>query len=114
LNEDPVWYSWSAATLAECAETSILAVNPVIYAEVSVGFARIEDVEKALPAGAFARPAIPWEAAFLAGASFLKYRRAGGDKRAPLPDFFIRTPSNVRDHDGSIGARPRRRNRRQR
>lgn len=89
LTEDPVWYSWSAATLAECAETSILAVNPVIYAEVSVGFERIEDVEKALPTGAFARLPIPWEAAFLAGASFRKYRRAGGDKRAPLPDFFI-------------------------
>ena len=49
LTEDPVWYPWSAATLAECAETSTLAVNPVIYAEVSAGFDRIEDVEEALP-----------------------------------------------------------------
>jgi len=89
LTEDPVWYPWSAATLVECAETSILAVNPVIYAEVSVGFERIEDVEVALPTGAFARLPIPWEAAFLAGASFLRYRRAGGGKRSPLPDFFI-------------------------
>lgn len=89
LTEDPVWYPWSAATLAECAETSTLAVNPVIYAEVSVGFERIEDVEEALPAGLFARLPLPWEAAFLAGTSFLRYRRAGGVKRAPLPDFFI-------------------------
>ena len=89
LTEDPVWYEWSAATLTQCAETSILTVNPVIYAEVSVGFERIEDVEEALPAGAFLRLPIPWEAAFLAGSSFLRYRRAGGVKRAPLPDFFI-------------------------
>lgn len=89
LTEDPVWYPWSAAILAECAETSILAVNPVIYAEVSVGFDRIEDVEEALPAGAFIRLPIPWEAAFLAGVSFLRYRKAGGAKRSPLPDFFI-------------------------
>lgn len=89
LTEDPVWYPWSAATLAECAETSTLAVNPVIYAEVSVGFERIEEVEEALPAGLFARLAIPWEAAFLAGRSFVRYRRAGGAGRAPLPDFFI-------------------------
>ncbi len=89
MTEDPVWYPWSAATLAECAETSTLAVNPVIYAEVSVGFERIEDVEEALPADLFARLPIPWEAAFLAGTSFLRYRRAGGARRAPLPDFFI-------------------------
>lgn len=89
LTEDPVWYPWSAAALAECAETSILALNPVIYAEVSVGFNRIEDVEEALPTGAFIRLPIPWEAAFLAGASFLRYRKAGGAKRSPLPDFFI-------------------------
>lgn len=89
LTQDQTWYPWSAATLAECAETSILAVNPVIYAEVSAGFERIEDVEDALPAAAFARLAIPWEAAFLAGVSFVRYRRAGGGKRSPLPDFFI-------------------------
>ncbi|MHB0980614.1 MAG: type II toxin-antitoxin system VapC family toxin [Thermoleophilia bacterium] len=89
LTEDPVWYPWSAATLAECAEISTLAVNPVIYAEVSMGFERIEDVEEALPAGLFARLPLPWEAAFLAGTSFLRYRRAGGVKRSPLPDFFI-------------------------
>ncbi len=89
LTEDPVWFSWSSATLAECAETSVLAVNPVIYAEVSAGFERIEDVEEALPRNAFLRLPIPWEAAFLAGVSFLRYRRAGGAKRSPLPDFFI-------------------------
>ncbi len=89
LTEDPTWYEWSAATLAACAERSMLAINPVIYAEVSAGFERIEDVEQALPAGAFARLPIPWEAAFLAGTSFLRYRRAGGEKLSPLPDFFI-------------------------
>lgn len=84
LTQDPAWYPWSAAALAECAETSILAVNPVIYAEVSAGFERIEDVEEALPAAAFARLAIPWEAAFLAGVSFAE-SKTGSLRYEPPP-----------------------------
>lgn len=89
LEEDSRWFSWSADRLAECAEHSALIINPVIYAEVSVGFARIEELEEALPHDALTRRPLPWEAAFLAGKCFLRYRRAGGSRRSPLPDFFI-------------------------
>jgi predicted nucleic acid-binding protein len=89
LEEDPKWFSWSADRLAECAESSPLLINPIIYAEVSIGFERIEELEDALPLSSFERRSLPWEAAFLAGKCFVAYRRAGGNRRSPLPDFFI-------------------------
>jgi hypothetical protein len=55
LTEDKTWFAWSAAQLAECAETSTLCINSIIYAEISIGFARIEDLEAALPDDAFTR-----------------------------------------------------------
>ena len=75
--------------LARCAENGMLVINPIIYAEVSVGFDRIEELDEALPAESFRREALPWEAAFLAGKCFLRYRRQGGSRRSPLPDFYI-------------------------
>ena len=89
FTEDPAWFTWSAESLARCAEQSTLVINPVIYSEVSIRFETIEEFEDALQVGVFERRAIPWEAAFLAGKCFLKYRRAGGFRAAPLPDFFI-------------------------
>jgi hypothetical protein len=89
LTEDPRWFPWSSAALARCAEAGPLEINPIIYAEVSIRFDRIEDLEAALPASYFLRSALPWEAAFLAGKCFLRYRRAGGARTAPLPDFYI-------------------------
>ena len=89
LVPDPVWESWSAAALEEAAEERILVINPLIYAEVSVGFSRIEDLDAALPLELFRRDPLPWEAGFLAGKSFLDYRRRGGERRSPLPDFYI-------------------------
>lgn len=89
LEEDPEWFGRSAERLAECADSSTLVINPVIYAEVSVGFRRIEELEAALPQDLFRRDSLPWEAAFMAGKCFLDYRRAGGTRRSPLPDFFI-------------------------
>ena len=80
---------WRPQALAAHAERSVLLINPLIYAEVSVGFDRIEDVEAALPLDLYRREPVPFEAAFLAGKAFLAYRRRGGDKRSPLPDFFI-------------------------
>ncbi|NTW67472.1 MAG: type II toxin-antitoxin system VapC family toxin [Nitrospirae bacterium] len=89
LTEDKTWFAWSAEKLAECAESSTLCINAVIYAELSIGFARIEDLEAALPGDAFDRIHLPYEAAFLAGKCFLRYRRDVGLKRSPLPDFLI-------------------------
>jgi hypothetical protein len=89
MTEDPKWLGWSSATLRKYAEYNVLAINPVIYAEVSIRFDSIEELEAALPAGLIARLPIPWEAAFLAGKCFLRYRMRGGTRTAPLPDFFI-------------------------
>ncbi len=89
VTEDRKWFQWSSETLAFYADTKMLVINPIIYAEVSVGFDRIEDVEEVLPLTHFRRAQLPWEAAFLAGKCFLKYRKKGGKKRSPLPDFFI-------------------------
>lgn len=89
LTEDPVWYSWSSGALERCAEENDLAINPVIYAEVSIRFERIEELEDALPPGVFRRLPISSEAAFLAGKAFVRYRRRGGARTSTLPDFFI-------------------------
>src|SRR5690606_38581457 len=87
--EDPEWFGWSSESLAEWAERDELAINPLIYAEVSVGFDRIEALDDALPPDVFRRLRLPWEAGFLAGRVFTSYRRRGGAKRSPLPDFYI-------------------------
>lgn len=89
LTEDPKWFDWSASQLEEVAEHSVLVINPLIYAEVSVRFGRIEDLDEALPLETFERDALPWAAGFLAGNCFAKYRRQGGPRRSPLPDFYI-------------------------
>jgi predicted nucleic acid-binding protein len=89
LEEDATWYEWSSTQLQKAADSCVLIINPIIYSEVSVGFHRIEELEKALPFDCFERRPIPWEAAFLAGKCFVRYRKLGGTKRSPLPDFFI-------------------------
>jgi len=86
---DPMWGAWSTASLARTADESILVINALIYAEVSVGFTSIEALEEALPTDLYRREPLPYEAAFLAGKAFLDYRRRGGDRRSPLPDFYI-------------------------
>lgn len=89
LTEDPTWLDWSTTALTAAAEAGPLWINPIVYAEVSVRFSRIEDLEDALPPEDYRRAQLPWEAAFLAGKAFLAYRREGGTKTSTLPDFSI-------------------------
>src|SRR5215469_6387534 len=89
MTEDTRWLAWSAAAIERAADRNRLVINPVIYAEVSIRYTRIEDLDAALPKTMLDREPIPYEAAFLAGKSFLAYRRQGGAKQSPLPDFFI-------------------------
>ncbi len=89
MTEDARWLGWSAEALERAADRYRLVVNPVIYAEISIRYSRIEDLDAALPKAMFDREAIPYEAAFLAGKAFFAYRRRGGTKSSPLPDFFI-------------------------
>lgn len=96
FTEDPVWFDWSSERLAELAEESVLVVNPIIYAEISVRFESIEELEQVLPPDRFEREPLPWEAAFLAGKSYTAYRRRGGERRSPLPDFYIGAHAAVR------------------
>lgn len=87
---DEHWYEWSATALERASDDSTLVINPIIYAEVSIAYKRIEDLELALPPATFRREALPYEAAFLAGKAFLKYKQRGGrSKLRPLPDFYI-------------------------
>jgi predicted nucleic acid-binding protein len=86
---DPNWSEWSGAALAEAGEHRPLIVNPIIYAEVSARFPTIDALDAALPEALYRREPLPWEAGFLAGKCFLAYRRRGGQRRSPIPDFYI-------------------------
>lgn len=86
---NPKWSAWFGYTLARCAENAALAINPLIYAEISIRFDRIEDLEDVLPESNFLRLPLPWEAAFLAGKCFFRNRRRRGTRTSPLPDFYI-------------------------
>jgi predicted nucleic acid-binding protein len=99
LTEDPIWAEWSTGALAEAAEIGPLFINPIVHAEVSVRFSRIEDLEDALHPDDFRRAALPWAAAFLAGKAFLAYRRNRGAASTPLPDFYIGAHAAVEDLD---------------
>lgn len=96
FTEDRHWFDWSSGRLAELANDAILVIDPIVYSEVSVRFARIEDLDQSLPREVFRRDALPWEAAFLAAKAFVRYRRRGGRRRSPLPDFYIGAHAAVR------------------
>ena len=89
ITKDPHWFEWSSSTVSQALEEEKLVVNPVVYAEVSVRYLDIREVEAALPATLFEFQPITREAAFLAGKCFARYRKRGGTKTSPLPDFFI-------------------------
>jgi predicted nucleic acid-binding protein len=89
LTEDAVWLDWSLGALAGAADRGRVVINPIIYAEASLRFSRVEDFEAALPRMALIREPLPYAAGFLAGKAFVAYRRRGGARTAPLPDFFI-------------------------
>ena len=94
---DPTWVEWSSLALETAANESILAINALIYAEVSIGYGRVEELEQAIPSAIFRREPLPYEAAFLAGKAFLQYRRRGGLRSSPLPDFYIGAHAAVSD-----------------
>ena len=89
LTQDETWCEWSVGSLTTAMELGLIRINPIIYAEVSVRFSRIEDLDDALPPQDYLRTPLPWEAGFLAGKAFLNYRRNGGSRTSALPDFYI-------------------------
>jgi predicted nucleic acid-binding protein len=98
LTQDARWGRWSERALSKAADEGPLVINPIVYAEVSVGFDRIEDLEDVLPEREFARDALPYEAGFVAGKAFVAYRRRGGSRRSPLPDFYIGAHAAIRGY----------------
>lgn len=88
VTEDPKWAGWSVERLAEARDAGILVINPLIYAEISVGYDTVEALD-AMLADDYERHPVPFSAGFLAGKAFRKYRGSGGEKRSPLPDFYI-------------------------
>ena len=98
VTEDEEWLEWSAAMLGRAADAERLVINPPIHAEVAVRFDSIESLDAILPSDYYIREPLPWEAAFLAARAFLLYRRRGGSRRAPLPDFYIGAPAAIAGH----------------
>lgn len=89
LSEDSKWFDWSAARLSQAGESGRIVINPLIYAEVSVAYDSLDEMDEAVPPEYYVREPLPWEAAFLAAKAFVRYRKRGGTRPAPLPDFYI-------------------------
>lgn len=89
ITGDEQWANWSAEQIAAAMDTGRVVINPLIYAEVSVGYKTVEELDELLPSGDYEREPLPYVAGFTAGKAFLRYRRGGGDKRSLMPDFYI-------------------------
>jgi hypothetical protein len=89
LEDDPQWAGWSQSQLDAASATEHLAINPIIYSELSISFARIEELEVVIGEAGLAVEEVPRESLFLAGKAFLRYRQARGAKHSVLPDFII-------------------------
>lgn len=89
VTDDPDWAEWSIATLEAAALEGSLCINDVVYAELSVRYERIEDLDAMLEDSAIEITPPPRAALFLAGKVFTRYRRSGGTRTGVLPDFFI-------------------------
>ncbi|HEY3908882.1 MAG TPA: type II toxin-antitoxin system VapC family toxin [Stellaceae bacterium] len=97
IGDDPIWAEWSQRQLSLAAARDELAINDIVYAELSVRFATIEAFEAMLRDARLVNAAIPRPALFLAGKAFQRYRRAGGGKTGVLPDFFIGAHAVISD-----------------
>jgi len=89
ITGDEQWADWSAGEIASAIDMGRVVINPLIYAEISVGYETVEELEQLLPAADYEREPLPYLAGFAAGKAFVRYRRSGGAKQSPLPDFYI-------------------------
>jgi len=99
FTDDPTWANWSEKILDQYSQTNTLFINSIVYTEVSIGFNKIEELEKAIEQIGIKVLEIPREALFLTGKAFLKYRKNKGTKNSPLPDFFIGAHATVSSFD---------------
>ena len=98
VTESEPWTDRSRKALETFGRDRELVINSIVFAEVSIPFDRVEDIDQRLPRDVFRREEVPWEAAFLAGKAFIRYRDRGGARRSPLPDFFIGAHAAVRGY----------------
>jgi len=89
LTDDPAWGEWSANALRDAYEREGLAINPIVYAELAPPYRTARGLDAQLAGWLLERLPLPYEAGFLAGQAFVRYRRQGGQRRSPLPDFYI-------------------------
>lgn len=98
FTNDPTWSRWSGEALAAARDEGVLVLNPIVYAEVSIRFATIEELDEALPAADFLREELPFAAGFLAGKAYVRHRANGGAKRSPIADLYIGAHAAVCGH----------------
>ncbi len=92
------WYDWSRGQLVSAFKRGPVVINPIIYAEFSVRYDDIDEVERLLPQDEFRREQMPWSAAFAAAAAFRAYRSHGGGRDRILPDFLIGAHAAIRGY----------------
>ena len=95
FTDDPNWADWSKAALLDAAVRGRIGINPLIYAEVSIAFRAMKSVDSALEPLELMRWELPYAAGFVAGKAFLAYKKRGGERRSPLPDFYIGAHASV-------------------
>jgi len=99
FTDDPYWAQWSEMVLEQYSQTNTLYINSIVYTEISIGFNKIEEIEKPIAEMGIKVIEMPREVLFLAGKAFLKYRKNNGIKTSPLPDFFIGAHATVSKFD---------------
>jgi hypothetical protein len=97
VTDDPLWAEWSLRQLTLAAARDDLAINDIVYAELSVGYATIEELDAMISEASLVSAVIPRLALFLAGKAFQRYRSAGGIRTGVLPDFFIGAHAVISD-----------------
>ncbi|GAA1150575.1 type II toxin-antitoxin system VapC family toxin [Kribbella jejuensis] len=96
--DDPKWADWSEDALTRAGDEGPLVINPIVYAEVSVDFGSIEELDEVLNDAELRREPLPFDAGFLAGKAYVAYRRRGGSRRSPLADFYIGAHAAIAGH----------------
>lgn len=99
FTDDPKWGDWSCKILEKFSQTNTLYINSIVYTEISIGFKKIEEVDSVINQMGIKVLEIPREALFLAGKTFLNYRKNKGTKHSTLPDFFIGAHASVSSFD---------------
>jgi predicted nucleic acid-binding protein len=99
FTDDPKWGDWSVEILEKYSQTNTLYINSIVYTEISIGFEKIEEVDSVIEQMGIKVLQIPREALFLAGKTFLRYRKNRGAKHSTLPDFFIGAHASVSSFD---------------